>query len=91
MTNIIQVIGEDFKFEIQAQAEITSVMVNRMEKQLNAIVNENLYHDIYGRITSINMSLYMLERLTPPTAKQQLDLLKTQIEDLSRMIETSMN
>ena len=88
MTHIIQIRGDDFEFEIHTQTEVTSVVVKRMEKQLNAIVNENLYHDISGRMTSINMSLYMLERLTPPNAKRQLDLLKSQLDDLSHMIES---
>lgn len=90
MSNTIRIRGDDFEVEIQTQSEITPGLMSRIEKQVNAVVNEHVYHDIYGRITSINMSLYMLERATSPNAKKQYDLLKTQITDLTHMIELIM-
>lgn len=83
----IQIIVDDIQIVINTETEITQTLLSRMEKQIHAIVNENFYHDIYGRITSINMTLYMIERMTPPDGRKHLNLLKSQITDLSQMIE----
>lgn len=83
----IQIIVDDIQIDINTETEITEILLRRMEKQIHAIANENFYHDIYGRMTSINMTLYMIERMTPPDGLKHLNMLKAQIADLSQMME----
>ena len=83
----IHISSEAVNVNVVTEGDITPNLLRCLEKQLNAIVNHNLCHDLRGRITSINMSLHMLERAITPEARPRLQTLKNQIEDLSRIIE----
>lgn len=85
--HIIQIMSNDILLNIETDCEITSQSLSRIGKQLHAIINTNLCHDLNGRITSIYMSLHMLERDMPPDNQDKLKLLKSQIEDLTHMMD----
>ncbi len=84
----IQIISEQMSIEVLTEKDITLDRLQKIERQLNAIINENLYHDLRGRITSVNLSLHMLEKVILPDAQPRFQLLKMQIEDLSRIINS---
>lgn len=82
----IHISSNDFSVDVVTEKDITMDRFQRIEKQMNAIINDNLYHDLRGRITSVNLSLHMLEKVIPPDANPRFQLLKAQVEDLSRLI-----
>jgi len=84
----IHISSNDFSGDVVTEKDITQDRFYRIEKQLNAIINENLAHDLRGRITSVNLSLHMLEKVIQPDATPRFQLLKVQIEDLSRIINS---
>ena len=84
----IHISSEEFSADVFTEKDITPDRFQRIEKQMNAIINDNVYHDLRGRITSVNLSLHMLEKVITPDAIPRFQLLKVQVEDLSRIIET---
>ncbi len=84
---VIQIVISDFSIDVTTDREITPYIVQRIEKNLNIILNGNVAHDLRGRVSSINISLSMLERSIPPESERRFQMLKLQIEDLSRLIE----
>jgi len=83
----IQIINNDINISFTIEADITKESLYRIEKQLDAIITNQLSHRLRGRITSINMSLYMLEQVIPPASYVRFQLLKKQVEDLARIVE----
>jgi len=83
----IQIRSDNFDIEVTTESEITQHLIKRIEKNIHTILNRDIAHDMRGRITSINMSLAMLERYVPVEGEQRLQMLKLQVEDLSRMLE----
>jgi|GEM_PF-3235011 len=76
-----------FNCDVITDIEITQHMMSRIEKNIQAIINRSITHDMRGRISSINLSMAMLERHVPTEGQQRLQMLKKQVEDLSHIIE----
>ncbi len=83
----IQIRSEDLSVDVVTESEVTQHIIQRIEKNIEAIINRSITHDMRGRITSINMSLSMLERHVSPDGQRHVQQLKTQVEDLSRLLE----
>jgi hypothetical protein len=83
----IRICSDKLQVEVVTERNITTEMIERVEKHIDAVINDNLTHDLSGRITSINMSLHMLEQVITPDATRRYKMLKKQFEDLSRLIE----
>lgn len=85
---MIHISSDDMSVQVVTERDITPEMMHRIEKLSNSVINNNLYHDLRGHITTINMSLYLLEKMTPPDATPRFQKLKEQFEDLSRTLES---
>jgi len=83
----IHICSDEMSIEVVTEKDITFERLKHIERQLNAIINENLYHDLRGRITSVNLSLHMLEKVILPEAQPRFQLLKLQLEDLTQIID----
>lgn len=84
----IQIRSENYSIDVVTESDITEHLIKRIEQNVDAILNRSITHDLRGRITSITMSVSMLEIHVNPEGQKRLQQLKVQVEDLSRLLET---
>ena len=83
----INIISGETSINIVTESDVVRDLLALTEDHVSEAIYKNISHDLRGRITSINMSLYMLEKLITPESRTRFDMLKTQIDDLAHMIE----
>ena len=83
----INIISGQTSINIVTESEVVSELLALTEDYISQAIYKNISHDLRGRITSINMSLYMLGKMITPESQTRFDMLKTQIDSLSQMIE----
>lgn len=86
----VNILTNDMNINIVSESTLVDDILQVVGKHIHGIYQERA-HDLRGRISSINMSLYMLERSITPESKPRMDLLKVQVNDLTRMIEELLN
>jgi hypothetical protein len=84
---MIHISSDDISVQVVTEKDITPEMMHCIEKLSNSVVNNNLCHNLRGYIATINISLHLLEKITPPDATARFQKLKDQIDDLSRILE----